>query len=46
MTVNVMMTDTGILDLDHKGDMEIMAVIAGYLFDNYSEFAEIRDNIK
>ena len=41
-----MMTDTGILDLDHKGDMEIMEVIAGYLFDNYSEFAEVRDNIK
>lgn len=39
------MYDTGILDLDHENDFELMEVIAEYLFNNYPDFAEIRDNI-
>ncbi len=39
------MYDTGILDLDHENDFELMEVIATYLFKAYPEFAEIRDNI-
>lgn len=39
------MYDTGILDLDHENDFELMEVIAEYLFENYPEFDEIRDNI-
>lgn len=39
------MYDTGVLDLDHENDMELMEVIAKYLFVTYSEFAEIYDNI-
>lgn len=39
------MYDTGILDLDHENDFELMEVIADYLFKTYADFAEIRDNI-
>ena len=39
------MYDTGILDLDHENDFELLEVIADYLYRNNSEFAEIRDNI-
>lgn len=39
------MYDTGILDLDHENDYELMQVIAKYLYENYKEFGEIRDNI-
>ncbi len=39
------MFDTGILDLDHENDIELMEVIAKYLFDNNEEFREIYDNI-
>ena len=39
------MYDTGILDLDHENDFELMEVIAEHLYKNYSDFAEIRDNI-
>lgn len=39
------MFDTGILDLDHEGDMILMEVIAKYLFENKDEFKEIYDNI-
>lgn len=39
------MYDTGILDLDHENDFELMEVIAQYLFKCNSEFAEIRNNI-
>ncbi len=38
------MYDTGILDLDHENDLELMAVIAEYLFKNKSEFKEIYEN--
>lgn len=40
------MYDTGILDLDHEDDFELMEVIAEYLFNKYPDYAEIRDNIK
>lgn len=39
------MYDTGILDLDHENDFELMEVIAAYLFDKYPEFKEVRENI-
>lgn len=41
----VEMYDTGILDLDHENDFELMEVIASYLFEKNPEFAAIRDNI-
>ncbi len=40
------MLDTGVLDLDHEIDFELMEVIAGYLFDTRDEFRLIRDNIR
>ena len=40
------MFDTGILDLDHENDFELMEIIAQYLFRFYPEFTEIRDNIQ
>lgn len=39
------MYDSGILDLDHENDFELMEVIAKYLYDKYPDFREIRDNI-
>lgn len=39
------MYDTGILDLDHENDFELMEVIAKYLFENKPEFAEVSNNI-
>lgn len=39
------MFDTGVLDLDHEGDMVLMEVIAKYLFENNDEFKEIYENI-
>jgi CMP-N,N'-diacetyllegionaminic acid synthase len=39
------MYDTGILDLDHENDFELMEVIANYLYEKYEGFREIRDNI-
>ncbi len=41
----VEMYDTGILDLDHENDFELMEVLAKYLFKKMSGFKEIRDNI-
>lgn len=41
----VEMYDTGILDLDHEHDLELMEVIAKYLFDTNDSFAEIYNNI-
>ena len=38
------MYDTGILDLDHENDLELMAVIAEYLFRTKDEFKEIYEN--
>lgn len=42
----VEMYDTGILDLDHENDFELMEVIADYLFKNNNDFRKVRDNIK
>jgi CMP-N,N'-diacetyllegionaminic acid synthase len=42
----IKMLDTAVLDLDHENDFELMQVIAEYLFNNYSELREIRDNIE
>ena len=39
------MYDTGILDLDHENDFEIMEIIAKYLYSIKPQFAEIRENI-
>lgn len=41
----VEMYDTGILDLDHENDFELMEIIARYLFENNEEFGEIRNNL-
>ena len=41
----IKMLDTGILDLDHENDFELMEVIAGYLYNKYQEHREVRDNI-
>ena len=41
----VEMFDTGVLDLDHENDFEIMEVIADYLFNKYSDFSEIKNNL-
>ena len=42
----IVMYDTGILDLDHEHDFELMEVIARYLFENNLDFGEVRENIK
>ena len=39
------MYDTGILDLDHENDFELMEVIAKYLFKEKDGFREIFENI-
>ena len=41
----VEMYDTGILDLDHENDFELMEIIAKYLYSVNQEFAEVYDNI-
>lgn len=41
----VEMYDTGILDLDHENDFELMEVIAKYLYGNKKEFGTVFDNI-
>ncbi|XJZ27079.1 cytidylyltransferase domain-containing protein [Bacillota bacterium Lsc_1132] len=42
----IKMIDTGVLDLDHENDFELMQVIASYLFSKYPKFNEIKENIK
>lgn len=39
------MYDTGILDLDHENDFELMEVIAKYLFGKQEDFCEVYKNI-
>lgn len=39
------MYDTGVLDLDHENDFELMEVIAQYLYRNNSQMAEVYKNI-
>lgn len=41
----VEMYDTGVLDLDHENDLELMEVIAWHLFEKKDAFREIRENI-
>lgn len=41
----VEMYDTGILDLDHENDFELMEVVAKYLINKYEKFGEIYNNI-
>lgn len=41
----IKMYDTGVLDLDHENDFELMEVIAKYLFEKKTEFNEIYTNI-
>ena len=41
----VEMYDTGILDLDHENDFELMEVVAGYLFEKRDCFREVMENI-
>ncbi|SMC39456.1 cytidylyltransferase domain-containing protein [Sporomusa malonica] len=41
----ITMLDTAVLDLDNENDFELMQVIAGYLFEKYPVFWEVRDNI-
>ena len=40
------MYDTGILDLDHENDFELMEIIAKYLFEKDNEFAKVYKNIR
>lgn len=42
----VEMYDTGILDLDHENDFELMEVIAKYLINTRFEFKEVYEDIK
>lgn len=42
----IKMYDTGILDLDHESDFELMEVVAKYLFERDSGFREIQENIR
>lgn len=42
----VEMYDTGILDLDHENDFELMEVIAEYLIKHNDNFKEVYENIK
>lgn len=39
------MFDTAILDIDHENDLELMEIIARYLYEKYDDFGEIRSNI-
>lgn len=41
----IKMYDTGILDLDHENDFELMEVIAKYIYEKKPEFGEIRNHI-
>ena len=41
----VEMYDTGVLDLDHENDFELMEAVAEYLFEKKKEFGEVIKNI-
>lgn len=41
----IYMKDTGVLDLDHENDLELMQVIAEYLFNKYPDFRELKSNV-
>lgn len=42
----VEMYDTGILDLDHENDFELMEIIAKYLFETNKDFGLVYKNVK
>ena len=42
----IKMKDTGILDLDHENDFELMEIIANYLINKGEEFCIIKENCK
>ncbi len=42
----IKMLDTAVLDIDYEEDLEMMAVIAEYLYNKYPELNEVKDNIK
>lgn len=42
----IKMKDTAVLDIDSEEDFVLMQFIAKYLYEQYPEFAEIRDNIR
>lgn len=42
----IKMYDTGILDLDHEGDFELMEIIAKYLFEHNEKFKELYKYLK
>lgn len=42
----VHMYDTGILDLDHENDFELMEIIAKHLFDRNTSYAAVYRNIR
>ena len=41
----IVMYDTGILDLDHENDFELMQVIAKHLYETKPEFAEVYEHL-
>jgi CMP-N,N'-diacetyllegionaminic acid synthase len=41
-----MMKDTAVLDIDSEEDYELMQLLAGYFYDHYPDYAEIRDAAK
>lgn len=40
------MKDTAVLDIDSEEDFELLQILAGYFFDNYSMYGEVRKNIE
>ena len=42
----IKMKDTAVLDIDSEEDFVLMQFIAKYLYENYPEFAQVRDNIR
>jgi CMP-N,N'-diacetyllegionaminic acid synthase len=42
----VHLRDTGILDLDHETDFELMEVVAAYLFEKYEDYGAIMRNME
>lgn len=42
----IKMIDTAVLDLDYENDLELMQVIAEYLFSKISDMRQVRDHIK
>mgnify|MGYP006955109750 FL=1 len=39
------MYDTGVLDLDHENDFELMEIIAKYLFSKNKEMTKVYNNL-